>query len=360
MSKLRICINAINMKSFGIANYTKNIIKYLKKSLGDKIEFTIFVNSFSAQRLIDIEDDVTIVVVSIKTMLLRTLYMQFIFPFIIRRFDIIHSVNNFGLVFSPIPQIITLHDTYEKVSPERFKWSKRVIMTQLIAWSGRTSKEIITVSHNTLADIKKYYKHLFSKSRVVYSGCSFPETTGLSVSERFDVLFVGTIEPGKNLITAVKALSRMKNRDVRLNIIGARGWGDDKIFADIKNVDIENRVNFIGSISDSELIGYYKSARVLVFPSTYEGFGLPVIEAQRCGCPVVAANNSALPEAGGDAARYYNTMDHQELAELLDDVLSDDSLARNMQEKGLIHARSFNWESTAHQTLSIYKRILNF
>jgi glycosyltransferase involved in cell wall biosynthesis len=355
----RICFNALFLQNHlgGIGNYCYRLLKHLRVHRPDW-KLSLLVHKGTAPNFRDLEG-VEILEVDIKRRIGRLLYFHLVFPFKTFRFDLLHSVGNMGMAFCPIPQIISIMDTYEQVSPERFSRRKRKLMALLISHSGRLARRIIAISENTRKDVERFYPHLKGKVEVVYCGNKFPVAEAPSYQGRSGFVFVGTLEPGKNLDQVLKAFASCRSRQGhRLAVIGAMGWKQSHIGDLVESLGVRDRVDFLGYVGDSALQALYARSVALVQASSYEGFGLPVIEAMASGCPVVCARNSALVEAGGDAALFFPTHDVPAMAALMDRLAEDPALGRDCVEKGLVHARKFTWDATAEATARVYGEVL--
>ena len=173
------------------------------------------------------------------------------------------------------------------------------------------------------------------------------------------MLHVGTLQPRKNIPMLLEAMVQINRPDVLLVLAGGKGWLYEDIFAQVVELGLVGRVRFTGYVEDASLPLWYNAATLLLFPSVYEGFGMPVVEAMACGTPVIAARSSSIPEAGGEAVLYFNPNDVDELTTHLTAVLDDDDLADSMREKGLIQARRFSWERAGEETARVYRRALS-
>lgn len=350
-----ICFNALFLQDHlgGIGNYTLHLISGMRRARPD-LRLSLLVHAGTAPRFAGLEG-VHILKVGLRSRWARLMYFHLFFPFLARRFDLLHSVGNMGMLLCPIPQVITIHDLYERVSPERFSLGKRLLMRFLIGWSGRRAAAVLTDSENTLRDIARFYPKVAVKARVVYLGIKFPLADGKPKPIGKDFLFVGTIEPGKNLPHILEAFALYAaHRPGRLKVVGAEGWGHSKIPALLDQLGIRDRVDFLGYVPDAELRNVYASSLALLMASSYEGFGLPVIEAMACGCPVIAARNSSLIEAGGQAALFFETGDTKGLAARMAEVADDPELSRECIRKGLVHAAAFTWDKTVANTMAVY------
>lgn len=178
--------------------------------------------------------------------------------------------------------------------------------------------------------------------------------------ERPYILYVGALESRKNLPRLLAAYARLRewSERWRLVIVGARKWKSSPIFDTVQQLGLEPHVTFTGYVADEHLPALYSGADLFAFPSLYEGFGLPVLEAMACGTPVVTSNTSSLPEVAGDAAILVDPRDVEQIANAMWLVLSQPDLAAALREKGLARAAQFTWERTARETIEVYKQAL--
>jgi glycosyltransferase involved in cell wall biosynthesis len=355
---MKICINVLDLGNHlgGIGWYCFHLIKYLKK-LYPSLEITLLTHRWIAPKFYPLKEYAAIEEIALKHLWLKIIYFQVIFPFLVRkRFDLLHSAGNIGMIACPIPQIITIHDTYEKVCSKRFGIIKRTLMGFMISFSGRNSAGIITNSKNTCSDVVRFYPHLRHKTQVIYLGNRFASIINPVYKPNNQFLFVGTIEPGKNLITIIKALALFikKYPEINLKVIGAHGWKQSSLYKLIEKFNISKNVIFVGYVSNEQLKTEYQSSYALICASLYEGFGLPIIEALACGCPVIAAKNSAIVEAGDDCAVYFETENENDLLDKMLYVYSNPQRIHSNIISGLLHAAQFRWEKTAQETYDFY------
>jgi glycosyltransferase involved in cell wall biosynthesis len=182
----------------------------------------------------------------------------------------------------------------------------------------------------------------------------------LGIEDEF-VLFVGTVEPRKNLLTLMRAFDQILRQTARrpqLVAVGAEGWLMDDLFTFIKQSSIGDRLLFTGYLDDDDLRALYSSCTVFVYPSIYEGFGLPPLEAMACGAPVIASNIATFRETLGSAAQLVEPNDVQALARSIVEILGDEDRRRALSRRGLEQAAKFSWERTAQLTLEVYREVL--
>ncbi len=174
------------------------------------------------------------------------------------------------------------------------------------------------------------------------------------------ILFVGTLQPRKNITRLIEAFSKISNTsNLSLVVVGKKGWQYDEILEAPKKFEVEEKVKFLDFIADEDLPNLYKNALCFVLPSLYEGFGLPVLEAMKYGCPVITSNISSLPEAGGDAALYVDPLDVNDIAKNLELIIQNSELRKKLIKKGYEQIKKFSWEKTARETLSVLTKIVN-
>lgn len=358
--RISVCFNALFLQDHlgGIGFATLHLVKGIRRARPEW-DLALLVHSGTAPNFAGLKG-VRLLEVPLRARWARILYFHFVFPFRARRFDLLHSTGNMGMFICPVPQIVTINDLYERVSPERFSRAKRLLMRFLIGWTGRRAAAVIAISESTRRDIARFYPRVAPRAQVVYFGNKFPSVAEASPEGRADFLFVGTIEPGKNLKHIVEAFARyaVRRPEGRLKVVGAAGWGQSALPSLLDRLGIRERVDFLGYVPDAELSGLFASAAALIMASSYEGFGLPVIEAMACGCPVIAARNSGLIEAGGGAALFFETGDIAGLAARMEELALDAGKRRTAIEAGLRHAAEFTWEKTVERTLAVYAAAL--
>ncbi len=171
------------------------------------------------------------------------------------------------------------------------------------------------------------------------------------------MLFVGTLQPRKNVVRLIEAFAKQDNKNIDLVIVGKKGWNYEEILQTPNRLGINDRVHFLHNVSNEDLPAFYKHAECFVLPSLYEGFGLPVLEAMKYGCPVITSDVSSLPEAGGDAALYCDPEDTESICSKMTELLKDKKLQEKLVKKGYEHVKKFSWEKSAKDVLSVLKQI---
>jgi glycosyltransferase involved in cell wall biosynthesis len=281
-----------------------------------------------------------------------------------------HATEHLLLPLRRVPTVLTVHDLIFRHLPQHHKSLNRWYLNATMPLYCRHADQIIAISQATRQDLMAAYGVPAEKITVIPEAADpqfhpqSPETVTI-VRARYDLpqrylLFVGTIEPRKNLgrlLTAFEVLQADGLTD-GLVIVGRRGWLTDAFFAQLERSPARDAVIFPGYVPDPDLPAIYAGAQALVFPSLYEGFGLPVLEAMACETPVVTSRTSSIPEVGGDAALYFDPEDADEILAQIRRVLSDPALSAELRSQGLAQADRFSWARTAAQTQSVYNSIL--
>ena len=283
------------------------------------------------------------------------------------RLDLLHGPVMVAPVIGP-PSVVTVHDLAFVRYPEHAPLTRRVYLTPATRMSVARARRIITVSEATASDLIRWAGVPAAKIEAI------PLAAATSIrppeqdrSENFRrtsvhrpyVLAVGTIEPRKNLRTLLRAFASIVDRVPHdLVVVGGDGWKRGSLAAELETRGISSRVRFTGHVDDDELSCWYSASDCFVFPSMFEGFGLPPLEAMQCGAPVITTTASSLPEVVGDAAITVEPYDADAFAAAIRRVVTNESLRAEMREQGLARAASFTWSRTASSTLDVYRDAL--
>jgi glycosyltransferase involved in cell wall biosynthesis len=286
--------------------------------------------------------------------------------------DLFHSPD---FVLPPtsegIPTLLTVHDLSFIHFPDTFPPTLVNYLNRVVPWSVSRATHVLADSRSTKKDLVEQWAVPEDKITVLYSGVSEayrpvedpPYLTEVrksySLGEEPYLLSVGTIQPRKNYQRLIKAFAPIAGKyPHNLYIAGGKGWLEEEMMAEADRQGISGRVRFLGFVADRHLPALYSGASLFLFPSLYEGFGLPVLEAMACGVPAIISNTSSLPEVGGEAALQLDPLLAEAWSEGMDRVLSDQGLAEKMIGAGFIQARSFSWDKAAYQLLQIYAALL--
>lgn len=286
-------------------------------------------------------------------------------------FDLFHGTNYEIPLWSPQPSVVTIHDlslllhpaAHERRLVRRARWRLPLMV--------RSAARVITPTEAIKAEVCETLKVVAEKvvvtpeaPRSVFKRIELAETEvlrrRLGIEENF-ILFVGTVEPRKNLQRLVQAFERILRTtplSPQLVIAGGQGWLMDDFPASIRQRGVEDRVRLTGYLEDEDLCALYSACSVFVYPSLYEGFGLPPLEAMACGAPVITSDIPAVRETVANAAVCVDPLNVEQLAQGLVDMLSNEEMRRHFSQAGTERVKSFSWERTAERTLEVYRGLL--
>jgi glycosyltransferase involved in cell wall biosynthesis len=297
------------------------------------------------------------------------LYWEFVYapallPLLARRarVDLLHCPLPMPVGAPGCPLVVTALDAIPALFPH---WFTQAMGLRLRRWLRRgvlAADALITISNRTADDLRRLFPGLSTPVYPVLLG-SFLDAAaaGPAAAGPPYLLCVGTLEPRKNLARAIEAyalLARARPDLPRLVVVGGQGWGDVNLVQLAAQHGVADRVELAGFLSDADLGALYAGAELLIYPSLYEGFGFPVLEAMSMGCPVVTSCSSSLPEVGGAAALYADPADPAAIARAVARILDDAALAARLRADGLRRARMFTWQRCARETVAVYRRTL--
>ena len=258
------------------------------------------------------------------------------------------------------PAVVTLHDVGYRHFPDAHTRAQRLYLELSTRWSSFAATQIIAPSGATAADLTRFYGTPAAKLRVIYEAAGAFSKTEFFTKNRFldrpYALYVGTIQPRKNLARLIDAYARLVKRykiEWDLVIAGGLGWLGEQFQAQVSGLGLVDRVHFPGYVDDESLPQLLQGALFFAFPSLYEGFGLPVLEAQQMGVAVMTSNNSSLPEVAGDAALLVDPNDTEAIADAMLRLSRDESLRQELIAKGYANVKRFSWEKAARETLAV-------
>ena len=267
--------------------------------------------------------------------------------------------------------LLTVHDLSFVRDPESALPVLRNYLNQVVPRSVARADLVLADSRATRADLIELYGAAPEKIAVLYSGvtASFRPVRDApalqAVRARYGlgsqpfILAVGTLQPRKNYVRLIQAFARLADNDLRLVIAGGQGWLFEAIFAEVQRLGLGERVIFPGFASDEDLPALYSAASVFAYPSLYEGFGLPILEAFACGTPVVTSTASCLPEVAGEAALLVAPTDVEALRDALQRALEDADLRARLTAAGIARARLFSWSRSARELLALYQGLMD-
>ncbi len=367
----------------GVEEYTINLLHNLF-SIDKKNKYVLFFNLFRKPK-INLSDfkkykNVSVKIYRCPNKLLNFLFWYFGWPKIdklIGGVDILFFPN---IIFSAWSQktkaVFTIHDLSFERCPETFSAKRRLwhifIGPKKLCWKA---DKIISVSDSTKNDLKEIYQIPEAKIKTIYSGIAEnfrvidrnnPKL--IKVKNKYNlpykfILYLGTIEPRKNIVGIIRVYNQLREINhpelnaYKLVIAGASGWKQEKIFREMEKSPFKSDIIFCGIIDDEDKPAVYNLASLFVYPSFFEGFGFPPLEAMNCGAPVVTSNNSSFPEITGSAGIMIDPDRPDEIFQAVKNILLNKNLRENLTKKGLEQAKKFNWQKTAQEFLNVLESL---
>ena len=388
---MKICVDIRCLtegRRTGVEEYTLNLLFNLFEIDRDN-EYILFFNSWKKSKAdfvwMEKYPNVSLKKFSFPNKILNFLFWYFGWPKIDKMaggVDVVFMPNIiFGSVSRRAKLVLTVHDLSFESHSEYFsrkrRWWHIFINPKRIC---QRADKIIAVSNSTKNDIANLYKINLNKITAIYSAVSDKfriisrnDEKLVKIKEKYNlpykfILSLGTIEPRKNIIGLVKAYNALQKyaqrqalsarEDIlkyKLVIAGESGWANEKIFEEIKKSPYKNNIQIINSVPDEDKEYFYNLASLFVYPSFFEGFGFPPLEALKCGVPVICSNNSSLPEIASDAAIMIDPDKPEEIFCAMKEILMDQNLRENLIQKGLEKSAKFSWKKTAEETLEILR-----
>ncbi|PIR97672.1 MAG: glycosyltransferase family 1 protein [Candidatus Doudnabacteria bacterium CG10_big_fil_rev_8_21_14_0_10_41_10] len=364
----------------GVAQYTYQLVKTLLKI--DKLdEFVLFFDHRARGVVKEFLEPNT--KIRFFTFSEYKKYLPFFYSHVLtasnighEKLDVYHSPANIIPFRYNGKFCVTVHDLAIYRRPDLFPSGQGFSVKYLVPRSINNAAKIIAVSESTKKDVEIFFKVDPKKIKVIYEGVDhdrfvpgdktekLPEDLKrkYKISQQY-ILFVGTLEPRKNLIRLLEAYYQLTQKSLefkdhyQLVLVGSKGWLYDEIFEEVENRNLQNNVVFPGYLVASDLPKLYAHATAFVYPSLYEGFGLPVLEAMASGTPVITSSVSSMPEIAKDAGLLVDPLDVEGLANAMEKIITDKSLQAELSEKGKKRSEKFSWEKCARETLEIYREV---
>lgn len=376
----RVGLNALvlrtdaSYRNAGPSRYTTNLVEaLLAQPTGH--DFTLFLND--QVRTLPFTPGTPVRILRTRAPTSRTgirvLWEHLLAPWHIgsARLELVHSMLNVVPLAAPTQHVVTVHDLSFMRTPDAHPTHRRWYLTAATWLSARRARSVLADSQATKDDVVDLLGIDPAGVHVVYPGreAAFHPRSQAEVSEflqgrsvsRPFVLFVGTLEPRKNVDVLVRAFGEAARRGFQGDLVlaGGSGWATAAIDAALKESPVGGRIHRMGYVKQEDLPFWYCAADLVVYPSSYEGFGIPVLEAMASGTPVITSNRSSLPEVAGDAALIVDPRDISQLAAAMTRVLASPERRARMSERGLAQARRFDWTVAAERCLSLYQRALD-
>ncbi len=291
-----------------------------------------------------------------------------------QKLDIFFTLGHYGPRFARIPYAVTIFDLSYLHFPELFNKDDLYQLTNWSKYSIQKSEHIFAISNSTKDDIIKNYKIDPSKVSVTYMGYNSslfkPQSKPIvdKIKSKYKIIgdyiiFIGTLQPRKNIGGLIEAFGQLiRNQEsgisnLSLVVVGRKGWLYDSIFEKVKDLGLEDKIIFTDFVPQNDLPPLLAGAKVYVLPSLFEGFGIPVIEAQACGVPVVVSNNSSLPEVVKNSGITVDPTSVKSIAGGIERILTNPKLAMDLSQKGFINAKRFSWQKCAQETLKVLETL---
>lgn len=356
----------------GISWYQVNLLRHLAQVSPDWLRYHVFLSdpTFQAPAL-------TIHRSRLPTRrpIVRIFWEQLLQPLALRQagVDLLHALAFVAPVAAPCPFVVTIYDLSFLRYPDAFRPFNRWYLSTFTACSVRRAKAIITISESTRQDVINLLGALPERVHTIYCGvdpafqplpaaevAAFKAARGLPNTF---ILFLGTLEPRKNVDGLIRAYAHWRQLDPAappLIVAGGKGWYYTKIFQLVETLGLTGAVHFPGYVPHEDLPRWFNAASLFVYPSHFEGFGLPVLEAMACGTPVITSTVSSLPEVTGadGAAVLVDPTEPDMLAQAMAQLLSQPDRRAAMAAQGRVRAAGFQWERTARETVAVYQKVL--
>ena len=367
---MRIAIDARKLRDFGIGTYVRNILRYLGR-IDRENEYVLLCKPSDCDTVRAYGENFRALP---ETAGNYSVMEQVRVPIALKRAgaDVFHAPHYVLPPLLPCPSVVTIHDCihlmFPQYLPNKFAYAyARTFMTI----AARRSSKVLTVSEASKRDILRFFHIPASKVEVVYNAIDDrfdrePEIEDvMRVRERYQLndpflLYAGNVKPHKNIDRAIEAFAKLRARGfdrLKLLIIGDEISKTPQLRRMVHRHQLHREVRFLGFVPDATLAVLYRLADVFVFPSLYEGFGLPPLEAMASGTPVVTSNVSSLPEVVGDAALLVDPEDAEAIAGAVQRILTDADLRRSLTQKGLGRAHEFSWERSVRRIRDVYLEV---
>ena len=365
--KIGVMLRHIQKQRGGIGTYTNNLIEKLF-AIDKNNQYVLFYKNENIKYFSKLYPNVEEICINVPT---KFIWDQISIPIKCKQenVDIIFNPKLSIPILSPLKKVFVMHGGDWIVFPKNYTIADRIYHNIFAGIYLRKADKVISVSKSASKDLIEHFKLKPEKIKTIYHGVGnnfFPisDTDKLQkIKKNYNlpdnfILFVGNIYPMKNFKGIVRAFSKIVTEfPHKLVVVGGRGKKHKQDLELIPKLNLEKEVIFLGWVPDEDLPGIYNLASFLSFPSLYEGFGIPIIEAMKCGCPVLTSNKGAPSEIAGDAALLVEPADVDSIAEGMRKLIVDKGLSKNLREKGFLMARKFTWENCAKEVLSIFESL---
>ena len=350
----------------GVGYYTQRLLQSLSAGAGGKDIDRVLVLS---NRDVAVAENERVRIPKGPQFPIRSVWMQLHLPLLLRRLrpDLVHYTNYLAPVVGDAPYVVSFHDMTLLLFPHLHTAKKRLLTASLIPRVARRASLILAPSEASRRDVIRLLGVDPARVRMIpYAAPDDfrPAAAGPEALAEYGVappylLYVGTLEPRKNLPRTLRAFARVaaSHPDARLVLVGQRGWDYEDVLREAQTPALRDRVLMLGYVREEHLPLLYTHATAFVYPSLYEGFGFPVVEAMACGTPVLTSRSSSLSEIAEGAALVVDPEDEAALAEGMDGLLGDAALRADLRTRGLARVACYSWERTARETVVAYREV---
>lgn len=373
MNRIGINLLYINPKlAGGSVTYAIRLVEEIS-ILDNQNQYIIYINKDCRNIKFNVGSNFTIRVLNFEysSVYLRYFWEQFILPIHVfkDKINLLHSLGYVTPLFTTSKKVVSILDINYKGHSNSMKTSKRILLGSMINLSAIFCSKIITISEFSKKQIVKYTSAKSNKVVVtLLSGSSdilpLENLQSNLVLKKYDldsgyIIAFSSLSPHKNIGRLIDAVSEIidTRSDLKLVLVGHK-QNSIVLIKKIEEYNLTEKVIFTGFVPDEDIHPLLANAKVFVFPSLYEGFGIPLLDAQACRVPVLSSNAGSLPEVGGEAVIYFDPQNTVEIREAISKVLENDLIADAIIEKGIKNRQKFSWKQTAQQTLDVYNRIL--
>lgn len=358
-----IDVTTLRGRISGVGYYTARIVEHLAQSVGEDVSELLLLSNLPVERALPASARL----VSGFRFPIRSAWMQFLLPLLLRRLrpDIVHYTNYLAPAIPAGPYVVSIHDMSLTRTPGHHTLKKRLLTASLVPRVARGARMVLTPSlaarRDVIEDLRLPEDRVaaipYAAAEMFHPTAERP--TGARLNEPY-FLFVGTIEPRKNLVRLIDAFAAFAREVTGVNLVlaGQRGWKCEEIYARAARPDVAGRTLILDYVREDSLPSLYSHALACVYPSLFEGFGFPVVEAMACGAPVLTSRTTSLGEIGEGAALLVDPLDVGAITDGLRALARDAEMREGLRAKGLVRAASFSWAETGRKTLSAYRRAI--
>ncbi len=349
----------------GIGYYVENLVKSMTRCF-EEVEFILFIHKKLKDDFLSPRIKIEELKIPIYGKFISPIWLNFYLPIFLKKYniDILHCPNFFAPIFLKTKLIITIHDLAPLYFPESFSKFYSIYFKTLLTYSIKRADAIITPTKTIKEEVEENFP--YAKGKVFYGYHGIEEIFEPDPDKKYKdfpyILYVGALEKRKNIVTLIKSFHILKEKykvPHYLILVGKKGYGWSEIKKEIERSPYKNFIIHKGYLERENLVKIYQNADVFVFPSLYEGFGFPVLEAMKCGVPVVISNNKALIEVTKGEGIVVNPLDCEEIAKKIYMILSDSIMSKKLIGRGIKVASEYTWEKNAIFMYEIYKSLLN-